>query len=136
MKRRLIETVQSVFVTAGMTAAELLLMGLARMVSPVVPAPVLWLAHLNFGGTAGFILLIFFVGKQEMRLPEKLVLMLFPLLISAVNVSLLFPLASTWWIGLLLELLGAVFGVAFAACLQVSGEQSQREERYGRMADS
>ncbi|MCQ2443783.1 MAG: hypothetical protein MJ077_11865 [Oscillospiraceae bacterium] len=130
MKRRLIQTVQSVFVAADVTAAELVVMGLLKLAFHPVSAPALWLELFDFGAMAAFVLVIFLAEKAEMKPFEKLVLMLIPLVIVAVNVSQLFPLSSVWWLCFLLELVGAVLGGSFAACIKLSSEMSRIEERY------
>lgn len=130
MKRRLIQTVESVFVMAAVTAAELAVMGLIQFTFHPVSTPALWFVLVEFGGSAAFLLAISIADMEAMKPFEKLVLMFFPLVIVSVNASQLFPLASAWLICFLLELLGAVLGVGFAACIWISGEQSRIEERY------
>lgn len=126
----MIQTVESVFVMAAVTAAELAVMGLMQFIFHPVSAPVLWLVLIEFGAAAAFLLGIFIADMEAMKPFEKLVLMFFPLVIVSVNASQLFPLASAWWICFLLDLLGAVLGAGFAACIRISGQQSRMEERY------
>lgn len=130
MKRRLIQTVESVFVMAAVTAAELAVMGMIQFTFHPVSAPALWLLLVEFGGSAAFLQLVFLADMKAMKPFEKLVLMFFPLVIVSANASQLFPLASAWWICFLVELLGAVLGAGFAACIWISGEQSRMEDRY------
>lgn len=107
-----------------------MLMGLIQFTFHPVSAPALWLVLVEFGGSAAFLQVIFLADMKVMQPFEKLVLMFFPLVIVSVNASQLFPLASVWWICFLVELLGAVLGAGFAACIWISGEQSRMEERY------
>lgn len=130
MKRRLIQTVQSVFVAAGATAAELVILGLLKLFFSPVALPAIWFVLFDYGGVTAFGLATFLAVKREMKLFEKLVLMLFPLIVVAVNAAQLFPLAPVWGCCFLVELLGAAFGAGFAGCIQISGEQSRIEERY------
>lgn len=67
---------QSVFVAADVTAAELVVMGLLKLAFHPVSAPALWLELFDFGAMAAFVLVIFLAEKAEMKPFEKLVLML------------------------------------------------------------
>lgn len=121
-----------VFLAAVVTAAELGAAGLLRLCWRGLPNPVLWLFLLQFGGMSAFILTILYAQKKSVAWWFLLVLAVLSALALALPVSRMFPLASSWVVCTLIDLLGGCFGLFTAACITVSGSS----EKFSALAVS